>query len=103
MKLVESITSGLNVSDRPVSSDERRAMITQERKHCMPTSQFSIGIEEEFQAVDSQSGALRSSINTLLERRQEWFAERLHAEWAQSMIEVTSNVFPDIGVARREL
>jgi carboxylate-amine ligase len=69
----------------------------------MPTSRFSLGIEEEFQSIDSQSGELRSSITTLFEKGRGIFGERLHAEWAQSMIELTSNVCPDISSARAEL
>lgn len=69
----------------------------------MPTSRFSLGIEEEFQSVDSQSGELRSSIDTLFARGQHLFGERLHAEWAQSMIELVSSVCPDIHAARAEL
>src|SRR5260370_26048765 len=69
----------------------------------MPTSRFSIGIEEEFQSVDSQSGELRSSIYTLFDKGRGLFGERLHAEWAQSMIELTTNVCSDISAARKEL
>lgn len=69
----------------------------------MPISRFSLGIEEEFQSVDSQSGELRSSITTLFEKGRGIFGERLHAEWAQSMIELTSSVCPDIHAARAEL
>lgn len=69
----------------------------------MPTSRFSLGIEEEFQSVDSQSGELRSSIYTLFDKAQGLFGGRLHAEWAQSMVELTTNVCPDINAARQEL
>ncbi|MGH2479275.1 MAG: carboxylate-amine ligase, partial [Ktedonobacteraceae bacterium] len=69
----------------------------------MQTSRFSIGIEEEFQSVDSQSGELRSSIYTLFEKARHIFGGRLHAEWAQSMVELTTNVCPDICAARQEL
>lgn len=69
----------------------------------MPMSRFSIGIEEEFQSVDRQSGELRSSIARLFHKGRGLFGERLHAEWAQSMIELTSNVCPDISTARAEL
>jgi len=69
----------------------------------MLTSRFSIGIEEEFQSVDSQSGELRSSIYALFEKSQGLFGDRLHAEWAQSMIELATGVCPNIAAARREL
>lgn len=69
----------------------------------MLTSRFSIGIEEEFQSVDSQSGELRSSIYALFDKSQGLFGNRLHAEWAQSMIELTTDVCPDIAAARQEL
>ena len=69
----------------------------------MPTSRFSLGVEEEFQSVDSRSGELRSSIYTLFEKGRDVFGERLHAEWVQSMIELTTSVCPDIGAVRVEL
>jgi carboxylate-amine ligase len=69
----------------------------------MLTSRFSIGIEEEFQSVDSQSGELRSTIYTLFDKGQGLFGDRLHAEWAQSMIELTTAVCSDIATARQEL
>lgn len=69
----------------------------------MLTSRFSVGIEEEFQSVDSQSGELRSSIYALFEKSQGLFGDRLHAEWAQSMIELTTGVCPDLASARQEL
>ncbi len=69
----------------------------------MPTSRFSLGVEEEFQSVDSRSGELCSSIYTLFEKGRDIFGERLHAEWVQSMIEVTTSVCPDIGAVRAEL
>jgi carboxylate-amine ligase len=69
----------------------------------MPVSRFSLGIEEEFQSVDSRSGELCSSISTLFEKGQDVFGERLHAEWVQSMVELTTSICPDIGAARREL
>jgi carboxylate-amine ligase len=69
----------------------------------MPVSRFSLGIEEEFQSVDSRSGELRSSIYTLFEKGRDIFGERLHAEWAQSMIELTTSICPDISAARMEL
>ena len=69
----------------------------------MPTSRFSLGVEEEFQSVDSRSGELCSSIYTLFEKGRDVFGERLHAEWVQSMIELTTAVCPDIGAVRAEL
>ncbi len=69
----------------------------------MPTSRFSLGVEEEFQSVDSRSGELCSSIYTLFEKGKDVFGERLHAEWVQSMIELTTSVCPDIGAVRAEL
>lgn len=69
----------------------------------MSTSRFSLGIEEEFQSVDACSGELRSSIYSLLEKGRAVFGEKLHAEWAQSMIELTTNVCSNISSAREEL
>lgn len=69
----------------------------------MSTSHFTLGIEEEFQSIDSLSGELRSSIAMLLAKGQALFGEKLHTEWAQSMIELTTSACPDIAAVRREL
>ncbi len=69
----------------------------------MSVPSFTIGIEEEFQAVDRQTGQLRSCIYTLLEEGRPFFGERLQSEWVQSMIELTSGICPTISIARDEL
>jgi glutamate---cysteine ligase / carboxylate-amine ligase len=69
----------------------------------MLTSRFTIGIEEEFQSVDAHSGELRSSIATFLDKGRDVFGEKLHTEWAQSMIELITGICPDIEAARAEL
>jgi len=71
--------------------------------YLMLNSRFTIGIEEEFQSVDDQSGELRSGIELLFDKGQEVFGEKLHTEWAQSMIELTTGICPDIEAARTEL
>lgn len=69
----------------------------------MPNPAFTIGIEEEFQSVDSQTGVLRPSINTILKKADPLLRDKLQTEMYQSMIELTSSICPTIEVARREL
>ena len=69
----------------------------------MPLPRFSLGIEEEFQSVDRQSGELRSSITSLLQKGRDLFGERLHTEFVQSMVELVSSICPDISAVRTEL
>ena len=64
---------------------------------------FTIGIEEEFQMVDRQTGQLCPRIHTILEKGQSIFGEQIKAEMLQSMVEINSNIMPDIPTAREEM
>ncbi len=64
---------------------------------------FTIGIEEEFQMVDRQTGQLSPRIHTILEKGQSIFGEQIKAEMLQSMVEINSDIMPDIPTAREEM
>ncbi len=67
------------------------------------SSQFTLGIEEEFQMVDRQTGQLCPHILTILEKGSSYFGERIKPEMLQSAVEIVTDVCPDIPSARREL
>lgn len=69
------------------------------------TSPFTIGIEEEFQLVDRQTGQLSSGpgIQAILEHGQATFGEQIKAEMLQPTVELISEILPDIPTARKEL
>lgn len=67
------------------------------------SSLFSMGVEEEFQLVDSQMGQLVSCSHTLVEKGASVFGEKIKVEMTQSTLEVISNVCPDIFAVRTEL
>jgi glutamate---cysteine ligase / carboxylate-amine ligase len=64
---------------------------------------FTIGIEEEFQMVDRQTGQLSPRIQTIMEKGQALFGEQIKAEMLQSTVEINSDILPDIPTARREM
>jgi carboxylate-amine ligase len=64
---------------------------------------FTIGIEEEFQLVDRQTGQLYPGIQTVLEHGQAVFGEQIKAEMLQPTVELISEVLPDIPTARKEM
>ena len=64
---------------------------------------FTIGIEEEFQMVDRQTGQLSPRIHTILEKGQSIFGEQIKAEMLQSTVEINSDIMPDIPTAREEM
>ena len=66
-------------------------------------SRFTLGIEEEFQLVDMQTGELRSCADTIIERGADTLGEQLKQEMSQSTIELVSNILPDIAIARKEV
>jgi len=69
------------------------------------TSPFTIGIEEEFQLVDRQTGQLSHGpgIQNILEHGQATFGEQIKAEMLQPTIELISEILPDIPTARKEM
>lgn len=67
------------------------------------TTRFTLGIEEEFQLVSSDTGELVSCADMLLEKGEPIFGEQIKPEMSQSTLELISKVLPDIATARREL
>ena len=63
----------------------------------------TIGIEEEFQLVDRDSGQLCPRIQTILEKGHAFFGELIKPEMLQSTVEINSAVLPDIPTARHEM
>ena len=63
---------------------------------------LTIGIEEEFQIVDSQ-GQLRSHIDTLLEQAVPALGEQVKPEMMQSVVEIGTKICRDIEEARAEI
>lgn len=65
---------------------------------------FALGIEEEFQLVDAQTGDLCSASPQALDKCVAYFGnQRIKPEILQSMIEHASTILPDIRAARSEL
>jgi len=67
------------------------------------TGDFTLGIEEEFQMVERESGQLVSCINAILPRARLVLGEHVKAEVQQSTIELVSDVLPNVLVARKQL
>lgn len=67
------------------------------------TAHFTLGFEEELQIVDCQTGQLRPSIQTILEKGAAVLGEQIKPEVIQSMVEIISDICPDIAAARKEL
>src|SRR5438132_8498754 len=63
---------------------------------------FTIGIEEEFQTVDQETGQLRSHIVTIMKKGEPLFGEQLKPEMLQPTVELISKVYPNIATARLE-
>ncbi|GHO95655.1 putative glutamate--cysteine ligase 2 [Reticulibacter mediterranei] len=66
-------------------------------------TRFTLGIEEEFQLVDAQTGQLCSYVPSVLQKGVPHFGEKIKPEMLQPTIEFISDVMPDITAARTEL
>ena len=64
---------------------------------------ITLGIEEEFQLVDRQTGELCPRIQTILEKGGPLFGEKIKAEMLQPTVELISDILPDIPTARQAL
>jgi len=66
-------------------------------------TRFTVGIEEEFQMVDRRTGQLCPRIQTIMEKGYPIFGEQIKPEQHQSMVELISDILPDIATARKEM
>lgn len=66
-------------------------------------SQFTLGIEEEFQIVDPATRELKSHVSQILEEGKLLLGEKIKPEMIQSMIEVGTGVCANIQEAREDL
>ena len=67
------------------------------------TRRYTLGIEEEFQMVDCRTGQLCPCIEIILEKGTPIFGEQLKPEQHQCMVELISDIMPDIPTARQEM
>jgi len=66
-------------------------------------SAFTLGVEEEFQIVDPQSGELRSHVSELLASSAPMLGEQIKREMHQSIVEVGTKICADVGELRDEI
>jgi glutamate---cysteine ligase / carboxylate-amine ligase len=64
---------------------------------------FTLGIEEEFQMVERETGQLSSRIHSILPKAIPVLGEHVKAEVQQSTIELVSDVLPNVATARRHM
>ena len=63
----------------------------------------NLGVEEEFQLVDAETGELRPSVEAVLPEAREALGEEVQPELQRSMIEIDTPVCTDLAEVRREL
>jgi carboxylate-amine ligase len=66
-------------------------------------SDFSLGVEEELQLVDAETGELRPHVDAVLPEARESLGEEVQPELQRSMIEIDTPVCSDLDEVRREL
>ena len=64
---------------------------------------FTLGVEEEFQIVDPQSGELRSHVSELLASSAPMLGDQIKREMHQSIVEVGTKICADVGELREEI
>ncbi|MGI8968157.1 MAG: carboxylate-amine ligase [Chloroflexota bacterium] len=66
-------------------------------------SQFTVGIEEEFQLIDPETRNLQSSVTEILAEGQDLLKDQLKQEMFQAMVEVGTVICHDVEEARVEV
>lgn len=66
-------------------------------------TQFTLGIEEEFQIVDPETRDLKSSVTEMLASGKDQLGEQLKKEMFQHMVEVGTVICKDVEEARHEV
>ena len=69
----------------------------------MDTSEFTIGIEEEYQIIDPETRDLKSSIQEILEEGRLTLKDQIKPEFLQSQVEIGTHVCNDMSEARAEV
>ena len=64
---------------------------------------FTLGVEEEFQIVDPQSGELRSHVSELLASSAPVLGDQIKRELHQSIVEVGTKICEDVSELRGEI
>ncbi len=64
---------------------------------------FTLGVEEEFQIVDPQSGELRSHVSELLVSGEPVLGDQIKRELHQSIVEVGTKICADVAELRTEI
>lgn len=64
---------------------------------------FTLGVEEEFQIVDPQSGDLRSHVSELLASSSPMLGDQIKREMHQSIVEVGTRICADVRELREEI
>jgi carboxylate-amine ligase len=78
-------------------------MAAPSRGHAPPVADFTLGVEEEFQLVDADTGELRPQVEAVLPEAREVLGEEVQPELQRSMIETGTPVCSDLEEVRREL
>jgi carboxylate-amine ligase len=64
---------------------------------------FTVGVEEEFQIVDPQTGELKSHVSELLASSEASLGDQIKRELHQSIVEVGTKICNDVGELREEI
>lgn len=66
-------------------------------------TEFTVGIEEEFQVIDPETRNLRSSVSEILASGKDVLQDQLKQEMFQAMIEVGTVICKDVSEAKTEV
>ncbi|MDP9373134.1 MAG: glutamate-cysteine ligase family protein, partial [Chloroflexota bacterium] len=66
-------------------------------------TEFTIGIEEEFQIVDPATNQLKSHVSEMVQEGEGVLGDQIKPEFLQSVVEIGTKICADVKEAREEL
>src|SRR5207302_1666990 len=103
VRFVLILRTQLHVDAYYVEGEYRVIYTGSKGRNTMQSARFTLGIEEEFQLVDRDSGDLRSYGPDILVKGAPFFGEKIKPEMLDSTVEFISDVLADLSAARTEL
>jgi glutamate---cysteine ligase / carboxylate-amine ligase len=105
VEIVAAMQNGHNVimDVAPLRQNGPAQLKTTSRRTRRPDHVFTLGIEEELQIIDPETRELRSHIQQILADRKIVLKERVKPELHQSIVELDTEVCPDVRAARKQI
>src|SRR5688500_14862805 len=101
----ESLIPNQSANQSSISSrqSDRQSPIRNRQYMITPMFRFTVGVEEEFQIIDPDTGELRSHVSELIASGAQDLGDQIKRELHQSIVEVGTKICQDVSELRDEI